>query len=52
MAKKNNLKVGDRTVGNPTKASENPQITVRGIYECTGEAPAGYGSDAKYAKDK
>ena len=52
MAKKNNLKVGDKvTVGNPTKASETYKFTVRGIYEYTGEAPAGYGSDAKYAKD-
>ena len=52
VAKKNNLKVGDKvTVGNPTKASETYKFTVRGIYEYTGEAPAGYGSDAKYAKD-
>ena len=39
------------TVGNPTKASETYKFTVRGIYEYTGETPAGYGSDAKYAKD-
>ena len=52
VAKKNNLKVGDKvTGGNPTKASETYKFTVRGIYEYTGEAPAGYGSDAKYAKD-
>ena len=52
VAKKNNLKVGDKvTVGNPTKASETYKFTVRGIYEYTGETPAGYGSDAKYAKD-
>lgn len=36
MAKKNNLKVGDKvTVGNPTKASETYKFTVRGIYEYT-----------------
>ena len=52
VAKKNNLKVGDKaTVGNPTKASETYKFTVSGIYEYTGETPAGYGSDAKYAKD-
>ena len=34
-----------------TKASETYKFTVRGIYEYTGETPAGYGSDAKYAKD-
>jgi ABC-type antimicrobial peptide transport system permease subunit len=52
LAKKNNLKVGDTiTVGNPTNASETYTFTVRGIYEYTGEAPSGFGSDAKYAKD-
>ena len=52
VAKKNNLKVGDKvTVGNPTKASETYTFTVRGIYRYTGAAPAGFGSDAKYAKD-
>lgn len=52
LAKKNNLKVGGKvTFGNPTKPSETYKATVCGIYEYTGEAPAGYGSDAKYAKD-
>ncbi|WP_432623972.1 ABC transporter permease [Bifidobacterium sp.] len=52
LAKKNNLKVGSKvTVGNPTKPSTTYKATVRGIYEYTGDAPAGYGSDAKYAKD-
>lgn len=52
LADANHLKVGDSlTVGHPTNPDTTINLTVRGIYEYTGSAPAGYGNDAKYAKD-
>lgn len=53
LAKKNNLKVGDKiTVASPADKSKTTEFTVRGIYEYVdADAPAGHGSDAKLSKD-
>lgn len=52
LADENGLKVGDTiTVGDPSDASVTHELTVRGIYEYTDDAPAGRGDDAALAKD-
>ncbi|RSX58496.1 ABC transporter permease [Bifidobacterium samirii] len=53
LADENGLKVGDEiTVAAPSDKSKTVTFVVRGIYEYVDDdAPAGYGSDAKLAKD-
>lgn len=52
VAARNKLKVGSELkVGDPSDAAKSYAFKVRGIYSYTGDAPKGYGSDAKLAKD-
>jgi cell division protein FtsX len=51
-ATRNKLTVGSELkVGDPSNASKSYTFKVLGIYAYTGDAPKGYGSDAKLAKD-